>query len=234
MDMKRRKFFKVHSRNQIDSFTADSIYTLHDYQLDFLARYNELARHYEDILERRKTPLIIDCGANIGLAARYFAEEFPAARVIALEPDVGNCLAARNNCSRLGNVTIRQCAVGSTVGLVSICNEDADPNAFRTIRNGSDGNIEVCTLNELVDSGGDVEVFIIKIDVEGFEEEIFSANTEWIHKTPLIIIELHDWMLPGTANSRSFLRAMSEEHRDFVHRGENIFSIANIARQEKY
>ena len=42
-----------------------------------------------------------------------------------------------------------------------------------------------------------VEQFeLIKIDIEGGESELFEKNIEWIEKFPLIIIELHDWMLP--------------------------------------
>ena len=41
----------------------------------------------------------------------------------------------------------------------------------------------------------------------------------------MLIIELHDWMLPGECNSKNFLRAISQYDRDFVHIAENIFSM---------
>lgn len=68
---------------------------------------------------------------------------------------------------------------------------------------------------------------MVKIDIEGGESDLFSANTEWVAKTPLIIIELHDWLLTGTANSRTFLQCIAGHNRDFVHIGENVFSIDN-------
>jgi FkbM family methyltransferase len=34
--------------------------------------------------------LIVDCGANIGLSARYFATEYHEVRIVALEPDIRN------------------------------------------------------------------------------------------------------------------------------------------------
>ena len=70
--------------------------------------------------------------------------------------------------------------------------------------------------------------FIIKIDIEGFESELFSKNTEWIDMFPLVIIELHDWMLPKTANSNNFLKEISKLDRDFLYFNENIFSIKKI------
>jgi len=69
--------------------------------------------------------------------------------------------------------------------------------------------------------------FIIKIDIEGFERELFAANTGWIDRFYLMAVELHDWMLPSQANSCAFLRAVSHFDRDFLFRGENVFSIAN-------
>jgi len=38
---------------------------------------------------------------------------------------------------------------------------------------------------------------------------------------------LHDWLLPGQGTSRSFLKCMAALDRDFVHIGENVFSIRN-------
>jgi hypothetical protein len=43
----------------------------------------------------------------------------------------------------------------------------------------------------------------------------------------VLVIELHDWMLPRAANSGPFLREIAVRDRDFVYHGENIFSISN-------
>ena len=44
---------------------------------------------------RSSSPLIIDCGANVGLVTAYFKSIFPDARIIAFEPDP-SCFAALN------------------------------------------------------------------------------------------------------------------------------------------
>jgi hypothetical protein len=44
---------------------------------------------------------------------------------------------------------------------------------------------------------------------------------------PIVIVELHDWMLPGQAVARNFLRAISVLDFDFVHVGENVFCFNN-------
>jgi hypothetical protein len=69
--------------------------------------------------------------------------------------------------------------------------------------------------------------FIAKIDIEGGEAELFAAETGWVDQFPLLIVELHDWLLPRAGTSRSFLRCVAGLDRDFVYLGENVFSIAN-------
>ena len=71
------------------------------------------------------------------------------------------------------------------------------------------------------------EPLICKIDIEGGESDLFSANDAWIDQFPLIIIELHDWLLPGTSNSKNFLSAISKRNFDIVYRGENMFCFNN-------
>jgi hypothetical protein len=66
---------------------------------------------------------------------------------------------------------------------------------------------------------------ICKIDIEGGEKELFQANDAWVDRFPLIIIELHDWLAPGT--STNFLSAISKRNIHLVFRGENTFCFNN-------
>jgi hypothetical protein len=69
--------------------------------------------------------------------------------------------------------------------------------------------------------------FMAKIDIEGFEDILFSSDTEWVQRFPVIVIELHDWMIPGKATSNNFLRTIAQYDRDLLFRGENVISLAN-------
>jgi hypothetical protein len=64
---------------------------------------------------------------------------------------------------------------------------------------------------------------IFKIDIEGAEDYLFSGSTEWLDYFPLVIIELHDWMLPFSGSSRNFLRAVASHDFDFISKNENVF-----------
>ena len=71
--------------------------------------------------------------------------------------------------------------------------------------------------------------FLIKIDIEGFEQELFSKKIEWMDKFEIIIIEIHDWMLPTKSISSNFIRSLAKtlnkSKRDLIIRGENLISI---------
>jgi FkbM family methyltransferase len=225
-DKHRKEFLSLQSRGPIDSFTAYQVYTQHQYNFGFLARSQDIQSRYDSILLDGKEPLIVDCGANIGLSARYFATEYPSAKIVGLEPDIGNAAIARTQCKNFNKVEIRQAAIGAESGFATVENPNVDANEFRT-RRTSVGDVNVVTINQLLEEFSNAELFIVKIDIEGFESDLFSANTDWIKKATILIIELHDWMIPNSANSHNFLKAISAESRDFVVYGENIFSIRN-------
>lgn len=67
--------------------------------------------------------------------------------------------------------------------------------------------------------------FILKMDIEGSEANIFDGSDNPARLFPIIIIEPHDRMLPGERTSQSFFRFHLESGRDFLSRGENIFSL---------
>ena len=106
----------------------------------------------------------------------------------------------------------------------------------RSSRINESGQIKIdsITINDLVlKNKNNCEPFIIKIDIEGFESDLFKKNCEWIELFEIIIIELHDWMLPGKSNSFNFLNSLVEtmkknSKRDLLISGENLISIKNI------
>ena len=226
-DKKKNVLFSLYSNNKIDTITIDQIYTYHDYDLTFLNRYSDIYNRYKEIFKIHKKPLIIDCGANIGVSSKYFAEEFLESKVIAIEPEKQNFSNMKRNCKKNNNIIFEHSSIGSKKGYSKIINEDAEPNMYRTEIIKDTGGIKILTINDIYKEYQNCLPFIVKIDIEGFEKNLFESNTDWIKITPLIIIETHDWMIPGVANSRNFLKAISCENRDFVHKGENIFSISN-------
>ena len=212
-------------RGTSDLATFEQVFLTNEYNLRRLARWHEILALYARI----ERPLILDLGANIGLASLYFAKNWPKARIIAVEPDQRNIQLLKANSEGMYNVKPIEGAVASEDGAVEIANPKDEAWALRTERVNTIGprSIPAYSMKSLMQFAPEAQPFIAKIDIEGFESELFGRNTEWIKDFPIIIIELHDWMLPREGSSNNFLRSISIENRDFISLGENIVSIAN-------
>lgn len=185
----------------------------------------ELSKSYDDIVRSGKTPLIIDCGANCGFSSAYLALKYPAAGIVAVEPEADIVAALKRNTAG-HKVDVVQGAIASAAKNISLVNASADSNSFQT-REDSQGGIRAYSVDDLLsrhDRATHVPL-MMKIDIEGFEDDLFASNTEWIDQFPVITIELHDWMLPGQCNSKNFLKAIAGRNRDFIFYHEHVYSI---------
>jgi FkbM family methyltransferase len=226
-DRLNKNLIKFKIRDYIDSIMVAQVFYSEDYSLEKFRRNNEISQYYKNILKQNLKPLIIDCGAHIGLATKYFSLIYPHSKLICIEPVMGNFNQAKINNLEYHNVEFLNKAVGAEDGKGSIYNPKLGNNAYRVNKNEK-GDINIISVNSILKNlEEDAIPFIIKIDIEGFENELFSKNTEWIDNFPIIIIELHDWMLPKSSNSSNFLSSISKKNRDFLYSGENIFSIKN-------
>src|ERR1700736_5273234 len=70
--------------NSSDLSVFAQVFVDNDYNLRRFRRYSEICRSFSEI-DRGATPLILDCGANIGLSSLYFAKNWPSAHVLAIE-----------------------------------------------------------------------------------------------------------------------------------------------------
>jgi FkbM family methyltransferase len=215
-------------RRSSDLRVFQQIFLDRDYDTTYLERGADIAAMYESIIQKAR-PLILDLGANIGLASLYFASKWPRARIIAVEPAPDNYQLLQGNIGEHDQILPLQAAVAANAGAVTIANADADAWAYRTqsVTPRLEGAVPAVPVADLLKMEPACVPFIAKIDIEGFEQDLFAANTEWVASFPLIVIELHDWMLPRSGSSQNFLRTIANLDRDFICRGENVFSISN-------
>jgi FkbM family methyltransferase len=222
---KSKNVLRLDVRDNVDLEVLAQIFRSEDYNLARLARWSDIDACYRRIVAEGQVPLIVDCGANIGASALYFAEQFALARVLAVEPQPGNFLLLSRNCAGNPRIVPLQAAVASEDKRGTLLDPGKGNWGFR-VSERPGGDVEMVSLNSLLARTGGAP-FIVKIDIEGFEAELFSRNLEWLDRFYVLVIELHDWMLPRQRSSHSFLRAIGALDRDFVHAGENVFSIAN-------
>jgi FkbM family methyltransferase len=170
--------------------------------------------------------VIVDAGANVGMATLYFANKFPDAQIIAIEPESSNFDILRRNCADLAKVTLMQAALWPNHRDLEIADCDVSKWEFRVgDRHGrsSDGEtVAAVTVADLLAQIDTERIDLLKIDIEGSELELFAAGADqWLHRIHIIAIELHDRFKPGCAEA--FYGALTS--RKFVQEinGENIF-----------
>jgi FkbM family methyltransferase len=189
-----------------------------------MARCAEIAAYYDSCAK----PLVLDLGANIGLSALYFAKNWPKATIVGVEPDQGNYALFCQNTAGHEHIVPMRGAIASKHSYARIINPHESEWGYRTeINDRNSGGLVALSVAELLERHSDCQPFICKIDIEGAEQELFSANTQWLERFPIVIIELHDWLFPRSGNSANFLRAIAGTNRDFILSGENIFSVAH-------
>lgn len=208
-----------------DLTVFQEIFVDRPYDLSELLRANDVERHYRDTLARGKRPLIIDAGANIGLSAIYFRDQFPEALIVALEPEEGNFAELERHLRGDPLCIPLQAAVAGADGHVSIVDAGEGEWGFRTDQ--SNEGVVAYQLSSVVDMAGpSAEPFALKVDIEGSERDVFD-DLKTLDTFYLVFVELHDWLLPGQGTSRSFLKASASLDRDFIVRRDHVVSIKN-------
>ena len=199
-----------------------------DYALERLRRGAEMRALYDGMVSSARRPLILDAGANIGASVVYFGLRFPRAHILALEPAGNNFSVLEANVGGL-DVDIRCAAIGAASGRVAVTDPGNGEWGYRTVAAQVGETVPMHAAGQLIAEKNrqGYAPFIAKIDIEGGEADLFSRDTGWVDEFPLLIIELHDWLLPQQGTSRSFLKCIAALDRDFVYLGENIFSIRN-------
>jgi FkbM family methyltransferase len=173
-------------------------------------------REYRCLDEVRNASLIVDCGANVGYSTAYFLTRYPQAKVIAVEPDPDNYAVLAENVGPYGaRCRAIQSAVWSSKAGLVMCEEPfGDGREWaRTVRPSRGGETPLMTavdIGTLLEESGVDRISILKIDIEGAEAEVFSANYErWLHRVDNLVIELH-----GERCSRIFAQAI--KHAGFT------------------
>ena len=164
--------------------------------------------------------VIVDAGANIGLASILFANRYPRARIYAIEPERSNFDLLVENVRPYDNVVPIQAALWGENTTINIVDPGEGAWGFMTDAAGDGHEVSAITVDRLMDDYDIDRIDILKIDIEGAEKEVFADNPAWIDRVGSIICELHE-RLKGGCN-RSFYdstRGFAEEWRH----GENIY-----------
>jgi FkbM family methyltransferase len=142
---------------------------------------------------------VLDLGANIGIATRYFLATLPNVSILAIEPCRENCQLLLNNLhiSNAGDrVTLWESAVGPVEGSGRFANAPGVETRFDSLKvdygaeRDDSESVPICSLERAV-LGLEPPV-LLKMDVEGAEDSLLACRKTWISNVARMMIEFHD------------------------------------------
>ncbi|MCK9208530.1 MAG: FkbM family methyltransferase [Salinivirgaceae bacterium] len=150
--------------------------------------------------------VIIDIGAGIGTETYYFAKIAKVSHVYAIEahPETSFSLKSLISFAKLKNVTISNIALSSKTEEVFI-ESGENHSANRISRDGKDGTlVKAMTLDEYIEKHKISKIDLIKMNIEGSENEVIKGMEQTLKATKYIAISCHDFLFEkGTSNIKN-------------------------------
>jgi FkbM family methyltransferase len=176
---------------------------------------------------------ILDLGSYIGLSAVYFANRFPNAKIICVEPSSDNYEMLKLNTRAYQNITTINAGVWSHKAALKIVNQiEGDwGNIIQEVSSEDSDIINALSITDIITEYELDKIDFLKIDIEGSEKQVFLNNTEgWIDLVRTVACETHDRFLPGCTEayeqlfgSRGFEYFQSGEFKTFIKKEFSLF-----------
>ncbi|HJW24124.1 MAG TPA: FkbM family methyltransferase [Rhodocyclaceae bacterium] len=197
-----------------------------------VSAFEQIFIHQEYDFEVSRPPrVIVDAGANVGLASIYFANRFPDARVIAIEPEASNFEVLQKNVLPYGNIVPLRAALWHENRRINLVDPALGHWGFMTQAGEGEASlgrmldqVQGMTIDRIMADHGIDHIDILKIDVEGAEREVFRDPTPWLDQVDALIVELHERLKPGC--NRAFYNGTTGFDQEWW-QGENVYLARN-------
>ncbi|MGH2396606.1 MAG: FkbM family methyltransferase [bacterium] len=182
-------------------YSLQTIYGLLYFRDNFGDITNLVSLLYHQVYRLRglsQEGVILDVGANIGLAAKWFAHHNPGRSIYCFEPLAANAALIRLNCP---GAKVEQVAVGARRGRVKL-RVDRDSVMASSIScrwETEEVEFDVISLDEFAGTRALEQVALMKIDAEGMEVEILRGCQETLRRTQQVVMETHSRSLHDDA-----------------------------------
>jgi FkbM family methyltransferase len=190
--------------------------------------YQVFIKKQYNIALPKKPEVLIDGGANIGLFTILIKNKYPNAKIICIEPDPENFDLLRKNVLAYENVYCENCGLWNRDTLLNVYDKYNGGKCALIVEEDKEGKIKSISLDTLMKKYSLDRIDVLKLDIETSEKNLFTENFQnWLSKTKVIIIELHDWMEAGCA--KAFFQAINKTIKSYSysHSGENVVIINN-------
>jgi len=154
--------------------------------MSFLLQYKEIfADEYYRFQSDDDSPVIYDCGSNVGTSCAYFKMIYPNSTIKAFEAERGIADLLKNN--GLTNIEVIEKAVWIDNNGVELSVEGADGSSVYLGENMQ--KVKSVRLKELLDSESKIDM--LKMDIEGAENDVVLDCGDSLKVVNNIFIEYH-------------------------------------------
>lgn len=160
---------------------------------DFLSVAYQIKEYFGDSRMNfncdRSNPVVIDCGANVGISVLRFKQLFPSAKIVAFEPDekVFACLKKNIAINNVSNVELFQKAVWVDNDGVSFGSEGADGGSVFYAENKL--LVPSIRLKDVLLQFSSID--LLKIDIEGAETDVLLDCDSELKRAKYLFVEYH-------------------------------------------
>src|SRR3990172_8915223 len=135
-------------------------------------------------------PVIIDCGANIGLSIIFFKSLYPKATIVAYEPDPKIFAVCSENIRSFGLTNIVLCPQAVWIQDKQMDFSVEGGFSGRLAKPGDHNeliSVPTCRLRNSLED----RIDFLKIDIEGAEHQVLMDCADLLHNVENIFIEYH-------------------------------------------
>ncbi len=134
---------------------------------------------------------IMDIGANVGYTSVFYHLDYPKANIYSVEPSKSSYVILKKNTAEFKNIHCINAAVYTKNTELDFVESDLAYNSKINVSEGSNYKVKAYTISKLMEMCQLKEIDLLKIDIEGIENILFTENNQWLAKVNHLIVELH-------------------------------------------
>lgn len=160
--------------------------------LSFIWQFKEIfVEEYYRFETNSSTPVIYDCGANVGASCAFFKWIYPHSKIVAFEPNpkIADYLLRNIKNNSLENIQVIKKAVWTTNNGLELGLEDADGSSIHLEKNKT--KVESIQLKDYLVKEEMVDM--LKMDIEGAEIEVLKDCKGSLSNVNNIFVEFHSY-----------------------------------------
>jgi FkbM family methyltransferase len=194
----------------------------------FFWQFKEIfVEEYYSFESATKTPLILDCGANIGTSCVYFKKLYPEAKIIAFEanPKIAGILKENIKNNNFNDIEVIDKAVWINNEGIEIGIEHADASSI--YKNDNKVKVNSVRLKDFLQKYNQID--LLKMDIEGAETEVIKDCAGSLGNVKNLFIEYHSYTqieqelglilnILRKNNFRFFIKQGQDRQKPFVNR----------------